>query len=165
MQQLYFFLIGYTRLSYINILHSKHKATYIILLSFWPPTCSTLEHHPHKYWIQHYVFSYMRYFCILGLVHPNLDIANKSVRPFLFTISNDSLYHIKCNMLSKFSKWELGFVHYIAKFSILRFTISRFEYTLYFTIRCGRSAIWIVDEWMKRAQFYASTIVNTQINV
>ena len=32
-------------------------------------------------------------------------------------------------MLSKFSKWELGFVHYIAKFTILRlFVISRFEY-------------------------------------
>ena len=25
-------------------------------------------------------------------VHSNLDIANKSVRPFLFTISNNSLY-------------------------------------------------------------------------
>ena len=30
-------------------------------------------------------------------------------------------------MLSKTSKWELGFVHYIAKFTILRFTISKFE--------------------------------------
>ena len=25
-------------------------------------------------------------------IHSNLDIANKSVRPFLFTISNNSLY-------------------------------------------------------------------------
>ena len=32
-------------------------------------------------------------------------------------------------MLSKTSKWELGFVHYIAKFTILRFVISRFECT------------------------------------
>ena len=32
-------------------------------------------------------------------------------------------------MLSKSSKWELGFVHYIAKFTILRFVISRFECT------------------------------------
>ena len=30
-------------------------------------------------------------------------------------------------MLSKSSKWELGFVHYIAKFTISRFVISRFE--------------------------------------
>ena len=29
-------------------------------------------------------------------------------------------------MLSKSSKWELGFVHYIKKFIILRFDISRF---------------------------------------
>ena len=32
-------------------------------------------------------------------------------------------------MLSKFSKWELGFVHYIAKFTISRFVISSFECT------------------------------------
>ena len=30
-------------------------------------------------------------------------------------------------MLSKSSKWELGFVHYIPKFTISRFAISRFE--------------------------------------
>ena len=42
-------------------------------------------------------------------IYSNLDIANKSVRPFLFTISN-KYYYIKCNMLSKSSKWELGFV-------------------------------------------------------
>ena len=62
------------------------------------------------------------------LVHSNLDIVNKSVIPFLFTISI-----IKCNMLSKFSKWELGFVHYVAKFTILRFVISRFESVYYAT--------------------------------
>ena len=32
-------------------------------------------------------------------------------------------------MLSKSTKWELGFVHYIAKFTISRFVISRFECT------------------------------------
>ena len=31
---------------------------------------------------------------ILLLIHSNLDIANKSVRPFLFTISNKSLYQM-----------------------------------------------------------------------
>ena len=30
-------------------------------------------------------------------------------------------------MLSKSSKWELDFVHYITKFTILKFVISRFE--------------------------------------
>ena len=30
-------------------------------------------------------------------------------------------------MFSKSSKWELGFVHYITKFTISRFTISRFK--------------------------------------
>ena len=32
-------------------------------------------------------------------------------------------------MVSKSSKWELDFVHYIAKFTKLRFAISRFECT------------------------------------
>ena len=35
-------------------------------------------------------------------------------------------------MLSKSSKWELGFVHYITKFTISRFVISRFECTYIF---------------------------------
>ena len=34
-------------------------------------------------------------------------------------------------MLSKSSKWKLGFVHFIAKFTISRFVISRFECTSY----------------------------------
>ena len=34
-------------------------------------------------------------------------------------------------MLSKSSKWELSFVHYIVKFTISRFVISRFECTSY----------------------------------
>ena len=36
-------------------------------------------------------------------------------------------------MLSKSSKWELGFVHYIAKFTIMRSVISRFEGAQFFT--------------------------------
>ena len=32
-------------------------------------------------------------------------------------------------MLSKSLKWELGLVHYIAKFTISRFVISKFECT------------------------------------
>ena len=64
-------------------------------------------------------------------IHSNFDITNKSIRPFLFTTLNISLYQIKCNMLSKSSKWELGFVHYITKFTILRFVISKFECTYF----------------------------------
>ena len=33
-------------------------------------------------------------------------------------------------MLGKSSKWELGFVHYITRFTKLRFVISRFECTI-----------------------------------
>ena len=39
------------------------------------------------------------------------------------------VHYIKCNKLSKSTKLELGFVHYIGKFTILRFVISRFECT------------------------------------
>ena len=53
------------------------------------------------------------------IIHSNLDIVNKSVRPYFFT------YQI----ISKSSKWELSFVYYIAKFTILRFITSRFECT------------------------------------
>ena len=35
-------------------------------------------------------------------------------------------------MLGKSSKWELGFVHYIKKFTISRFVISRFKCTTFF---------------------------------
>ena len=42
-------------------------------------------------------------------------------------------------MLSKPSKWELGFVHYIAKFTISRFVISRFECTRLDTTQYQRS--------------------------
>ena len=40
------------------------------------------------------------------------------------------IHYVKCNMLSKSSEWELGFVHYSKKFTISRFAISRFECTL-----------------------------------
>ena len=60
-------------------------------------------------------------------IHSNIDIVNKSIRPFLFTILNNSLYQM--HVIS--SKWELGLVHYIAKFTISRFVISRFECTTY----------------------------------
>ena len=47
-----------------------------------------------------------------------------------------SLYQINhcniCNMLSKSSKWELGFVHYITKFTISRFECIKITtHTLY----------------------------------
>ena len=80
------------------------------------------------------------YFCNVGkitlcsivwlviFVHSNLVVVNKTIRPFLFTISNNSLYQMYI-LLSKSSKWELGFVQYFAKFTISRFVISRFECT------------------------------------
>ena len=37
------------------------------------------------------------------------------------------VHYVKCNMLIKSSKWELGLVHYITKFTIWRFVISKFE--------------------------------------
>ena len=53
---------------------------------------------------------------LIYVLHSNLDIANKFVDPFcsLYQI----IYYIKCNMPSKSSKWELGFVHYISNFTI-----------------------------------------------
>ena len=62
------------------------------------------------------------------------------------------IHYIKCNTLSKSSKWELGFVHHIAKLTISRFIISRFECTsksTYFSIlqsqyyfqTCGQAAL------------------------
>ena len=60
-------------------------------------------------------------------IHWNLDITNKSVRPFLFTISNNSLCISNVICLANPQKWELGLVHYIVKFTTSRFIISRFE--------------------------------------
>ena len=37
-------------------------------------------------------------------------------------------------MLSKYLKWELGLVHYIVKFTISRFVISRFECILFWVM-------------------------------
>ena len=54
-------------------------------------------------------------------------------------------------MLSKFSKWQLGFVHYIAKFTILKFTISRFECTTY-----------VVDVHMHKAKWHCNINSSTK---
>ena len=54
---------------------------------------------------------------------------SKQVRQTLFCSLYRIIHYVKCNMLSKSSKWELDFVHYIAKFTISRFVISRFECT------------------------------------
>ena len=61
--------------------------------------------------------------------HSNLDITNKSIGPFLFIISNNFLYpmYVICILHCKSSKWELGFVDYIAKLTKSSFVISRFE--------------------------------------
>ena len=58
---------------------------------------------------------------VLG-VHSNLDIVNKSVIPFLFTISN-----VICLVNPQNESWIL-FTICIAKFTISRFVISRFEW-------------------------------------
>ena len=61
-------------------------------------------------------------------VHPSLDLMNEAHQtPFcsLYRI----IHYIKCYMLSKSSNWGLGLVHYIAKFTISMFVISRFECT------------------------------------
>ena len=44
-------------------------------------------------------------------------------------------------MLNKSSKWELGFIHYIAKFTILRFVISRFDCTITILVRYSSSFV------------------------
>ena len=58
----------------------------------------------------------------------NLDIAKSLSNPFcsLFRI----IHYLKCIMHSKSSKLELGFVHYITKFTISRFVIARFQCSL-----------------------------------
>ena len=50
---------------------------------------------------------------------------NEQVRQTLF------VHYIKCTMLSKSSKRELGYVHYIAKFTISRFVVLRFKVNLF----------------------------------
>ena len=61
-------------------------------------------------------------------------ISSSSSDPFcsLYRI----IHYIKCNMLSKSSKWELGLVHYIAEFTISRFVMSRFKCTYVHTYIC-----------------------------
>ena len=73
---------------------------------------------------------------------------SEQVRQTLF------VHYIKYNMLSKSSKWELGFVHYIMKFTILRFVISRFEciFYIYFfrvlTLKTTQQQKWLAA-WSK----------------
>ena len=44
------------------------------------------------------------------------------------------IHYIKCIMPGKSSKWELGFVHYITKFTMSRFVILRFK-CMYLTVK------------------------------
>ena len=82
---------------------------------------------------RHFGYTVIRPFKIRkSFIPSNLDITNKSVRPFLFTIYR-IIHYIKCNMLSKSSKRELALVHYIAKFTKSRVVISRFGILLLFT--------------------------------
>ena len=88
----------------------------------------------------------MLYLDFVDSIHSNLDITNKSIIlvKFLFT-----LHYIKCNMLSKSSKWELGWVHCIAKFIISRFIISRFECI---TICPDPSYLNLLTFWSRKSQ-------------
>ena len=71
------------------------------------------------------------------------------------------IHYIKCNMLSKSSEQELGFVHYISKFTISRFIISRFECTtkylqyrtLNLTTKKSQKAIEIGDFLRSKTRF------------
>ena len=79
--------------------------------------------------------------------------------------------YIKCNMLSKSSKWELGFVHYIAKFTISRFVISRFECTLYhapfieITKKCILGSGSTLKPWYNKPQYseFCDIVNKTQL--
>ena len=61
--------------------------------------------------------------------------------------------------LSESSKWELGFVHYSAKFTILRFVISRFEYVY---ILGNRTQFWILFILLG---IYLFILLNTSIGL
>ena len=57
---------------------------------------------------------------------PNPDVILLKKARGMSTIYKDRIIHyIKCDMLSKSLNWELGLVHYIVKFTILRFVISK----------------------------------------
>ena len=89
--------------------------------------CRTRNYIPHCpnnkfYGRQFYQAQRTKFWKKCNLVNSNLDIVNKSARPFF-------VHYIKCNIFSKSSKWEVGLVHYIEKFTISRFVISRLECT------------------------------------
>ena len=69
-----------------------------------------------------YLLSFLHDKSQTAIVHTNLDIANRPGKLFLFTISN-ILYLVN----SQNRSW---FFHYINKFIIWRFIISRFECTI-----------------------------------
>ena len=77
-----------------------------------------------------------------------------------------SLYRIiqfiKCNMLSKSSKWELSFVHYISKFTILRFVISRFECTICLNIKSQNFCIEVAQNQTMQSNI---TLLNNSCDI
>ena len=77
-----------------------------------------------------------------------------------------SLYRIiqfiKCNMLSKSSKWELSFVHYISKFTILRFVISRFECTIFLNIKSQNFCIEVAQNQTMQSNI---TLLNNSCDI
>ena len=64
-------------------------------------------------------------------------------------------------MPTKSSKWELSFVHYIPKFTILRFAISRFEY---FGSRDRHQRRVLVRNYILNPFFYRSYDWNYNLN-
>ena len=69
-------------------------------------------------------------------------------------------------MLCKSSKWELGFVHYIEKFTILRFVISRFEcIKLLCTMYCNTEQKQIYGHMTETAPIHsASNCIKNALN-
>ena len=67
-------------------------------------------------------------------------------------------------MLSKSSKWELGFVHYITKFTISRFVISRFECTSYSPINFAYSKYPAIDKLIKQNKTANQNLVTNLIH-
>ena len=77
-----------------------------------------------KFWA--YLCDYFLYWIIYPIKYSQTLIQRTSLsNPFCSLCS--IIHYNKCNMPSKSSKWELSFVKYIAKFTISKFVISRFE--------------------------------------
>ena len=68
--------------------------------------------------LRHLPLKYSKVIAMHGTLKPGYN------KQFLQTLF---VHYIKCNMLSKSSKWELSLIRYIAKFTTTRFVISRFE--------------------------------------